>query len=47
MGFFWDLIQQNEIQKQSDKAKNLEQRVAFLEKELTQTKLVLNKTWLL
>lgn len=34
MGFFWDLIQQNEIQKQSDKAKSLEQRVAFLEKEL-------------
>lgn len=44
MGFFWDLIQQNEIQKQSDKAKSLEQRVTFLEKELTQTKSVLNKT---
>lgn len=44
MGIFWDLIQQNEIQEQSKKAKNLEERVLFLEKELTDTKIVLNKT---
>tara|TARA_R110001606_G_scaffold368727_1_gene524617 strand:+ start:139 stop:330 length:192 start_codon:yes stop_codon:yes gene_type:complete len=44
MGLFWDLMQQNEIQKQSDTAKSLEQRITFLERELTQTKSVLDKT---
>ena len=44
MGLFWDLMQQNEIQKQSDTTKSLEQRITFLERELTQTKSVLNKT---
>lgn len=34
MGFFWDLIQQNQIQEQGEKAKNLEEKVAFLEKKL-------------
>lgn len=44
MGIFWDLIQQSEIQEQSKKAKNLEERVLVLEKELSQTKTVLKKT---
>lgn len=44
MGIFWDLIQQNEIQEQSKKAKNLEERITQLEKELQDTKLVLKKT---
>jgi hypothetical protein len=44
MGIFWDLIQQNEIQEQSKKADNLEERVSLLEKELSDTKIVLNKT---
>ena len=44
MGIFWDLIQQNEIQEQSKKAKNLEERISQLEKELQDTKLVLKKT---
>ncbi|MFC4269062.1 MULTISPECIES: hypothetical protein [Polaribacter] len=44
MGIFWDLIQQSEIQEQSKKAKNLEERVLILEKELSETKTVLKKT---
>lgn len=44
MGIFWDLIQQNEIQEQGKKAENLEERISLLEKELTDTKLVLRKT---
>ena len=40
MGIFWDLIQQSEIQEQSKKAKNLEERVLILEKELSETKTV-------
>lgn len=44
MGIFWDLIQQNEIQQQSKKSKNLEERVILLENELANTKTVLNKT---
>lgn len=44
MGIFWDLIQQSEIQEQSKKAKNLEERVLQLEQELKDTKIVLRKT---
>lgn len=44
MGIFWDLIQQSEIQEQSKKAKNLEERVFQLENELKETKVVLKKT---
>ena len=44
MGIFWDLIQQNEIQEQSKKADNLEERITLLEKELADTKIILNKT---
>ena len=44
MGIFWDLLQQNAIQEQSKKSKNLEERVLQLENELADTKLVLKKT---
>lgn len=46
MGIFWDLIQQDELQKQEDKAKSLEERVNQLENELTKTKGLLKKTLL-
>ena len=46
MGIFWDLIQQSEIQEQSKKAENLEERVTLLEQELAETKTVLKKTLL-
>ncbi|MBG7613022.1 hypothetical protein IU405_12265 [Polaribacter sp. BAL334] len=44
MGIFWDLIQQNEIQEQGEKAKNLEEKVALLEKKLEKTNETLQKT---
>jgi septal ring factor EnvC (AmiA/AmiB activator) len=44
MGIFWDLIQQDELQKQEDKAKSLEERVNQLETELINTKALLRKT---
>lgn len=44
MGFFWDLMQQNEIQEQGEKAKNLEEKVAILEKKLEKTNETLQKT---
>ncbi|UAM99765.1 hypothetical protein K8354_08170 [Polaribacter litorisediminis] len=44
MGLFWDLIQQSEINEQSEKAANLEQRVAALENELSKTQQLLRKT---
>lgn len=44
MGIFWDLMQQDEIQKQEKKADSLEDRVAQLEKELENTKELLRKT---
>jgi predicted HTH domain antitoxin len=44
MGIFWDLIQQSEIQEQSEKAKSLEEKVSILEKELNATKILLRKT---
>ncbi|MBT8271270.1 MAG: hypothetical protein KJO25_04415 [Bacteroidia bacterium] len=44
MGIFWDLIQQDEIQKQEEKANNLEDRVEQLEQELVSTKTLLRKT---
>ncbi len=46
MGIFWDLIQQDELQKQEDKAKSLEERVNQLETELTKTRELLRKTLL-
>lgn len=44
MGIFWDLMQQNELQKQQQQADSIEDRVAVLEKELTDTRELLKKT---
>ena len=44
MGIFWDLLQQDELDKQEEKAKNLEDRVAQLETELATTRQILKKT---
>jgi seryl-tRNA synthetase len=44
MGLFWDLMQQNEIEEQGEKAKNLEEKVALLEKKLEKTNETLQKT---
>ena len=44
MGLFWDLIQQNELEKQKGKADSLEERVTALETELSSTKALLLKT---
>jgi hypothetical protein len=44
MGLFWDLIQQSELEEQKGKADSLEERVALLETELTNTKALLLKT---
>lgn len=44
MGMFWDLIQQSEIEEQKEKAVSLEQRVLYLEEELSKTKAMLLKT---
>ena len=43
MGIFWDLIQQDELQKQEDKANSLEDRVEQLEQELANTRTLLRK----
>ena len=44
MGIFWDLIQQDELQKQEEKADSLEERIVKLENELQNTKALLKKT---
>ncbi|MCP4882220.1 MAG: hypothetical protein GY908_00365 [Flavobacteriales bacterium] len=44
MGIFWDLVQQDEIEKQKEKANSVEERVKLLEEELTSTKVLLRKT---
>ena len=44
MGIFWDLIQQDELQKQEEKANSLEDRVAQLEQDLSATRTLLKKT---
>jgi len=44
MGIFWDLLQQDELNKQQDQADSLEDRVSELETELKQTKILLRKT---
>ena len=44
MGIFWDLIQQDELQKQEAKANNLEDRIEQLEQDLANTKTLLRKT---
>jgi hypothetical protein len=44
MGIFWDIMQQDELDKQEAKAKNLEERVERLEDELASTRILLRKT---
>lgn len=44
MGIFWDLLQQDEIEKQKSKSDSLEDRVDELEKELDKTRALLKKT---
>jgi len=44
MGLFWNLIQQSQISDQKNKASTLEMRVANLEQELYQTRIILQKT---
>jgi DNA-binding protein H-NS len=44
MGIFWDLLQEDELEKQQKQANSLEDRIEILEKELTNTKELLKKT---
>jgi hypothetical protein len=44
MGIFWDLLQQDELEKQQKQADSMEDRVANLEKELENTRALLKKT---
>lgn len=44
MGIFWDLLQQDELEKQKKQANSLEDRVSHLEEELKNTKVLLKKT---
>ena len=44
MGIFWDIMQQDELEKQEKKAQNLEERVEQLEADLATTRELLRKT---
>ncbi len=44
MGIFWDLLQQDELEKQQLQADSVEDRVKHLEDELDKTKVLLRKT---
>ena len=44
MGIFWDLLQQDELEKQQKQANSIEDRVEQLETELKNTKALLKKT---
>ena len=44
MGIFWDLLQQDELEKQQEQADSVEDRVKHLEEELASTKILLKKT---
>lgn len=44
MGIFWDIMQQDELEKQEKKAQNLEERVGQLEADLATTRQLLRKT---
>lgn len=44
MGIFWDLLQQDELEKQQEQANSIEERVKFLEDDLAHTKALLKKT---
>ncbi len=44
MGIFWDLLQQDELNKQQEQANSLEERVELLAAELKATNNLLRKT---
>lgn len=44
MGIFWDLLQQDELDKQEKQAKSTEEKVERLEKDLKATRELLKKT---
>lgn len=44
MGIFWELLQQDELDKQQKQADKIEDKVANLEQELASTKALLRKT---
>ena len=44
MGIFWDILQQDELDKQQEKSKDLEGRVTQLEADLEHTRVLLKKT---
>lgn len=44
MGIFWDLVQQDELEKQKEQASSVEERVKLLEEDLANTKALLRKT---
>ncbi|SDB19742.1 hypothetical protein SAMN03097699_0046 [Flavobacteriaceae bacterium MAR_2010_188] len=44
MGIFWDLLQQDELDKQQKHANSLEDRVELLERDLDTTRKLLRKT---
>jgi len=44
MGIFWDLLQEDELEKQQKQANSLEDRIEILESELKNTKALLRKT---
>ena len=44
MGIFWDLLQQDELEKQQKQADTIDDRVAVLEDDLAKTKALLRKT---
>ena len=44
MGIFWELLQEDKLQKQQEHAESLEDRVAILETELGRTQDLLSKT---
>ena len=44
MGIFWDLLQQDELEKQQEQANSIEDRVSQLENELSHTRSLLKKT---
>jgi len=44
MGIFWDLLQQDELDKQQKQANSIEDRVEHLETELENTRALLKKT---
>ena len=44
MGIFWDLMQQDQIEDQKEKANSLEERVEILEAQLAKTHALLIKT---